>query len=434
MGCGKFKHLAGDVARIFENIGSLPERFGLPEKLNNLIRWVLRLKTGGDSLPGFMFKRARHSVPWGLLARFVVTVALILFVLHQLEDARMERMLKRADWGWLLGAVGIYGVVVGLAILRWHVLLTACGAGWTLLRTVQLTLIGLFANSFMPGAMGGDLVKAIYGMRESPQIKATVVVSIVMERLLGFLAMFLVSTLLILSRLKVLTQHPLTAAAVWFYFAVMFFLVGMMVLGSLPRVGQWLPFWKRLPFQETLREVSRAYHFFLRHPGCLWGGVGLSVMAHLALMLTFYFVALSLQIGLGFLDFAAVLPLVALVTILPITINGIGLRELAFGSFFAVYGEPGTQWAAVVVSLGGFFVTLLWSVLGGVVFFVINAPRLDGPILISRNGARVNLKPLRETVNCLFPEKRTRINRNLQLPPTSSQDAGRGGMGQAGKA
>jgi hypothetical protein len=65
---------------------------------------------------------------------------------------------------------------------------------------------------------------------------------------------------------------------------------------------------------------------------------------------------------------ASVLPMVAMVTVLPITWNGLGLREAAFVTFLGVYGVPAAQ--AVAISLTAFGVILVWNLFGGVVYLV----------------------------------------------------------------
>jgi hypothetical protein len=80
----------------------------------------------------------------------------------------------------------------------------------------------------------------------------------------------------------------------------------------------------------------------------------------------FFFVAEALRMNLAFWDLAAVLPLVGLVTLLPVTINGFGLREVAFTHFLVFAGM--TPEASVTLSLLGTGVIMVWSMLGGLVF------------------------------------------------------------------
>ncbi|MDD5263037.1 MAG: lysylphosphatidylglycerol synthase transmembrane domain-containing protein [Methylacidiphilales bacterium] len=310
----------------------------------------------------------KPAFPWSLLLRFLATALILILVYfyNRNEWPHQMAIIRRSNPVWLLAAFLCYGITTALGIWRWHVLLKACHAKMKLSRTIQLTFMGLFANQFMPGAMGGDVVKAIYTSREIPHIKPTVIMSIVMERLLGFVAMFLVSTALILSRYEQLTRDPITRFAVHLYLGVFLIVIVVLAVGAWNRAGDFLPFWKKLPFREGLREAGQAYQLFLRHPSCFWGGLVLSALAHFSLMLTFYFVSIALQMDLNFIDLAAVLPLIAVVTLIPVTINGFGLREVAFQHFLSFAAM--TKSSCVALSLGGTFLILIWSLVGGPIY------------------------------------------------------------------
>jgi hypothetical protein len=79
----------------------------------------------------------------------------------------------------------------------------------------------------------------------------------------------------------------------------------------------------------------------------------------------------------NFWQLASVLPMVMMVTVLPITWNGLGLREAAFATFLGVFGVATAQ--SVAISLGGFAVILLWNLVGGLVYLVTGVGRLQDP-------------------------------------------------------
>lgn len=302
----------------------------------------------------------------GRAGRWVLTFGILAWLGWKMDWSGFGAIMAQADYRWLGAAVAAYGVTTLLSIWRWHLLLSACHAPMKIGRTAQLTMIGLFANAILPGAMSGDLLKGYYAVRELPAIKPAVVISILTDRLLGFVAMFAVSTALIFSRFEALTSEPATRVAVYLYFLLFGGMTMAILVGSCRPAVRWIPFLDRLPFRKTLAEAGEAYHFFLRHPVCFWGGLVLSAVAHFALMGTFYFVSLALAMGIHFLDLAAVLPLVAIVTLLPLTINGLGIREVAFKHFLVFAGM--TKEASVALSLGGFFVILFWNLVGGLFY------------------------------------------------------------------
>jgi len=294
-----------------------------------------------------------------------MAVLICYYLYTQIDWNSFFRLVSDAEAGWVLIAGCCYGMTTLLGMTRWHLLLKTCHADMKFTRTAQLTMIGLFANLFLPSSMGGDLFKGYYASREIPHIKPTVIMSIIMERLLGFIAMFLISTTLILFRFDALTAEPTTKVAVYLYFGFFGLILGIIALGSWKNLGNYIPLWKRLPIEEQLREAGNAYRFFLRHLPCFWGGLALSCIAHFTLMGTFYFVSVGLNMHLNFWDLAAVLPLIMVVSMIPVTPGGVGLREIAFTHFLQFAHM--TEEASVALSLGGTAVIYLWALSGGLV-------------------------------------------------------------------
>jgi glycosyltransferase 2 family protein len=315
---------------------------------------------------------------WSFILRVVITIVGVAYLCCFKDWAHILQALKQAEFQWLLAALLAYGVTTSLGIARWHLLLKNGGAdlGWW--RTGQLTLIGLFANTFMPGAMGGDLIKAVLVAKENPQIKPTVVMSIVMERVLGFVAMFLISTTLILSRFTALTAEPATRLAVILYFIIFTLTLTALGLGVWRHPSHWVPFWGRLPLRQSLDEAGEAYRFFLSHRACFWGGLIFSMAAHFFLLLSCYFVALALELNLNFWDLSAVLPLVALVTLIVPSVGGLGIRELAFQHFLTYVAI--TKETSIALSLVFYAVTLVWGALGGLIYLRSGSTSPKSPV------------------------------------------------------
>ena len=80
-------------------------------------------------------------------------------------------------------------------------------------------------------------------------------------------------------------------------------------------------------------------------------------------------------LDVGFWQLASVLPMVAMITVLPITWNGLGLREAAFVTFLGTFGVATAQ--SVALSLTGFAVILLWNLFGGLVYLVAGVGRKE---------------------------------------------------------
>lgn len=318
-----------------------------------------------------MKMKSRFS--WSLILRLIITASVIAYLFFFKDWTHILQAVHQVNTSWLVLAFLCYGATTALAIGRWHLLLVHGGAVLTWLRTTQLTLIGLFANTFMPGAMGGDFIKAVLIARENPKIKPTVVMSIVMERILGFVAMFIISTTLIMTRIGPLTAEFATRLAVILYFIVFTLTLLILGLGVWKHPSLWFPFWHKLPLRQSLDEAGQAYRFFLTNRGCFFGGLSFSLAAHVFLLLSCYCVAKGLSLDLNFWDLSAILPLVALVTLVVPSIGGLGVRELAFQHFLTYVHI--TKETSIALSLVFYAVTLSWGLIGGLVYLRNGASR-----------------------------------------------------------
>ena len=302
----------------------------------------------------------------GWAGRVIFTVGAVWFLSTKLNWSEFGQIVRKVDGGWLGLAVLTYGGVVGISIVRWHLLLEVAGAAVGWVRTAQLSLAGLFFNSVLPGMMGGDVMRAYWAAQDAPQARPAAVVSILLERVLGLTATVGVGAALILPHWSDLTAHPVTRAGAYAFLLVSAILLVLLVLLAHPASGKvWrgndLSAWRK-----AAGAGAEACHVCLTHPVGAGAGLGLSVIAQLLLVTLFFSVSQGMGLDVGFWQMASVLPMVAMITVLPITWNGLGLREAAFVTFLGTFGIPTA--ASVAISLIGFAVILAWNLVGGLVY------------------------------------------------------------------
>jgi len=290
------------------------------------------------------------------------------FLAAKLNWQEFSATIQKAHPVWLLAALAAYGGVILVSIVRWHLLLEVAGAavGWA--RTAQLAVAGLFFNSVLPGVMGGDVMRAFWAARDAPQARAAAVVSILLERILGLAATVLLGAALILPRWRGLNQHPVTHAGAWAFVTVAGILVVILVVLATPYSSRLLAGDHSSGWRKAAAEGAKACHVCLTHPAGAGAGLLLSLTSQALLVTLFFAVAEAMALPADLWQLASVLPMVAMVTVLPISWNGLGLREAAFVTFLGVFGVPAAQ--AVAISLTAFAVILVWNLFGGVVYLV----------------------------------------------------------------
>ena len=230
----------------------------------------------------------------------VLALALLAILLQEKNDGELFSALRRVSIGYFLAAIVALIFSRMFAILRWHILLRSAGVELSFLRSVMLTFTGNFSSNFMPTTIGGDVVR-LAGAMQLGYDRAICVASLVADRLIGMAGMAL--------------ALPLGLGP--------FFLLGNGVSQSITfsaLIQKTIDFIRR-----TLESLS----IWLKKPTALFG----SLLATLGNQAFIYLVVYLLLLGIGhrvsFWLVAGMYTLSYFVTLIPISMNGLGVQELS---------------------------------------------------------------------------------------------------------
>jgi glycosyltransferase 2 family protein len=314
------------------------------------------------------------------ILQLAVTGALLYWVFH--DPAVREAMVvgvREADYRWIGAAILAYLIVEIGAVVRWHILLKVQGINLSAPRVSGLFLIGMFYNQFLPGGTGGDIVKTYLLWKETPGKKSGALLAVLFDRMIGLIALILITGVLILhpARYAWLTSKPATSPYVWLVLVVFgssvvfvastFLISGFNLVRHLPQ---------RFPGREKLIEIGAAYHLYAHHWRATAAAFGASLVCHLGTFATFLCVAYAFRANIAPVDFFAIMPVERTISSLPISFAGVGTREyilqVMLSNLCAVPpGAPPDYWSAAarLIGLTGFTVILLCCLPGGIVYF-----------------------------------------------------------------
>jgi uncharacterized membrane protein YbhN (UPF0104 family) len=220
-------------------------------------------------------------------------------------------------------------------------------------------------NNFLPGSLGGDAYRLYSGGRDAGRLDA-VAATIFYERVLSYAS--LVTLGLVALSIRSDLASDLTF---WLLLGGVFLaLTGLTAVSTLPAFGRWAEnFVSRFPFAERLRlkDWVHSFRFKVRHPALLLGVFLLSFIIQLIDIYAFRLVAAAIQLPVKFSDLLLFVPLLYLAILLPLSINGIGIRESVFVLFAASWGITSAD--AVAFSLTVFALNLAGSLAGGVIYW-----------------------------------------------------------------
>jgi len=298
-----------------------------------------------------------------LVLRLAATVALMAMVLRGLEWRKLLDLLEHCDWRWWFAGLVVGVLVQTLAAIRWAALARPIGFLFPVTTFLWRFFEGLFFNLCLPSSIGGDVVKA-YRLADSTPSRLLAGCTVLADRLTGLAALgVLAGTALTAKERALSTPATLTLGAVLLVAVLLMFWV---VVGSLDRLLAMIP------EQHAARHfIAQLLPYKLR-PSLLTQAVGWSMLVQMGGSVAVALIAQALGVSLPLSVWFAVVPLVALAMVVPVSINGVGVREGGLALMLKPAGVPTD--AAVAIGLLWFLATIVTGLIGGVLFLLDRKP------------------------------------------------------------
>jgi len=368
------------------------------------------------------------AILWHVL-RLAVMAALVAYVVSQAEwndtvrpdglhVAGIKTIAARLaqEWWWVAAALGVMTLQSPIGAVRWQLLLGVQGIHITFLESLRLTYIGWFFNNWMPGATGGDFVKAWYITRQT-QRKPEAVTVVFLDRLIGMVSLAILGAAAALAtlgdervrsaRIILAVFLGLAAAGGWIFYSRR--------LRRLVRLDRLLA---RLPVGHVVARVDQALFIYRHHKGTVALSVVYSWAAQAVSVFATYFLATGLGSDARLHHFFINMPVVWIFwSLIPVP-GGFGVAEGLAQQFFngAVLGVPAAEAATLALAM-----ILAFRV-------VQSAVSLPGAALYLARRTDVSPRMMRETMAAADPE-------GAEAPPFGDAERnvppGTGGPGDA---
>jgi uncharacterized protein (TIRG00374 family) len=308
----------------------------------------------------------------GLIFRTLVSVLLICWLLKKMDLPDLWPILGAVRADWLIAGFCAFLPVLFVVSWRWRMLLGVHGVYLRFWRIFELTMIGQFFSAFLLGTTGGDVIKIFYVARAVPERKAAVAFTVIVDRVIGLIALLLFGVALSITKLHLLfSRHETKMLTCLFYLFALGGVIGSLLACFGPvfvRTKTFRWFWERLPLGKRGASLLSAYETTARAVGINLIALVGSLPSHICTTLMGYCVLQSLGLQPPLLPFCASLVMVNMLIALPISISGIGWREWMFIQFFALLGID--QEHAFAFSMTYFALNILWSLVGGPFYFL----------------------------------------------------------------
>jgi len=300
------------------------------------------------------------------ILKAIVSIALIWYLLSITEFSAVFASLTSASPFWLL--LSFITLILGKIITsyRWQVLLKAQEIDIPLRFLIGSVFVGQFFNSFLPTTIGGDAMRA-YDTATMSKDSTKSVVSVFFFFFIGVFALAVLA-------LFALGIGYVSGQDVSFYVIpvlLVFFLCSFAMLlvfnaRLLAFLNHFLLIIRLEKVASKLEEAYLSISILRKDPRVLLIAFLASLVLQFNVILFYFFIGVSLDLGVSFLYFAMIVPVVLVVLLVPFSINGIGIRE---GIFVYLLTGLGVQTKdAIAFSWISFGLILTQGIIGGIIF------------------------------------------------------------------
>jgi hypothetical protein len=279
---------------------------------------------------------------------------------------------------FILGAMCfvVFAIIINA---RWWWLLRANSLDVGFFEAQRFAWIGFFFNNVIPGASGGDVVKAVYIAKRCSTDRVRALVSVVVDRIVGLLSLLVVGSL---ASLLALNRFPTFAIVIWLTAIGTFLICVLLLSPGLRRVVRFEKLIARLPKRpgQVVKEIDTAVLQYRGHLKGISAWVLVSPLTYSLLIASIWFMDRSIGVGLPFSDYFFIVPVASVVQGIPIAPAGWGIGEAAYGALIGKFGAvslPGLPEAEQMMRTRGVALSVLhrthvvaWSLLGGIFMLI----------------------------------------------------------------
>lgn len=323
--------------------------------------------------------------------KVVASLSLLGFVLFHADLSEVLGRMRQADP--LFMAFVLLTPFAGYAItsIRWGGLLAAAGFAVPFGRLYRACMTAVFFNQLLPSTVGGDVAR-IYAAWKAGAPRSIAVSSLLVDRVVGVLAQVLIAAAMIpflaSSTLPDITYVIVGGLALGLGTVVLAVFVpssrpAALVLGILERVPG--------PFAKVARKLEAGFAPYRGRWGVLGKAMLISLVMIANVVLMHWLIGRALGLELSLLTYFFVIPVATIVMLIPISINGIGLREAIFAMLLGAYGIEKAD--AVALSLLAFGTFLAHGVVGGLMVALSRTPVASVPLVEGSQGQTVEAQP-----------------------------------------
>ncbi len=301
------------------------------------------------------------------LLKAAVTALLFYLLFRKVDFHEFTDTLQNARFGVLTGAFMVLWVGHYICIFRWRMLMRPVMAALTLTHLFSIYCIGLFFNLTFPTVVGGDVVKMYYAGKPERKFAESFAATF-LDRDAGMLAMMIIAcTASLVSPVRL----PGISIPLIIWSGFFLFLAANFVIFT-PSLHRWLTnLLNRIHMHRMavrIDTISNVFQVIGSHRGMLLTSLLISLVNQILVIAVTWIMAKGLNIDVSLVSFLVIVPAVTLISMVPVSLNGMGLREYAFVSLLGSIGVD--REASFALGLLSSAIIFLSAIPGGIIYIL----------------------------------------------------------------
>lgn len=304
------------------------------------------------------------------VVKILVSLTLLVLIILQVDLAQAWQHIQTLSWPFVIFSLLFYTALQWLSCWRWQIVLQSQGYQVRMRPLLTSYFAGMWLNIFLPGSLGGDVYR-VYQVSQTTQDSEAALVSVFLERFTGLAALSAIAVMGLPPAFQLVGRWDIIAL----FLGAVGALVGAVLLITSPTLLRWAEPWlmrvKLGAIAARFAKVQTLLRQFSKDRPALIYSMGLSFLLQLGIVLYHFLIAQQLSISVSFLALVVFIPIIVVITLLPISLGGLGLKEGLWIYLFSRVGLSSEE--ALLLSLTVTLLGWLLSIPGGVILLLDSA-------------------------------------------------------------
>ena len=302
------------------------------------------------------------------LLKVAVSAGLLYALFTRMDAGHLWQLIRAASLPWTIVALALYLSVLLISTWRWRVFLDAQHVRVPFRTLTNSYLVATFANNFLPSNIGGDVIR-IRDTARAAGSKTLATAIVLADRGVGILGLaFVAACGSTLAARRSTALGPLGPSLLWTGLFVALAL-GVFVLAWPHRFGAMarpLRVFHADWVDQRIALITGALRRFRQSPGAMLAGLLSSIVVQATLVAFYAAVAVAIHLTVPIQHLAILIPVASIVQMVPLSVNGLGVREATFGVYLSSIGVP--LESAIALSFLGAALVMLFSMSGAAAY------------------------------------------------------------------